>query len=109
MSSRATRCSATWPSSRRSRPAPSPRTRCCPRPPSWSCRPGWTSLPPLDLYIGTADVFHPDTRRLHEQAAHAGVATRLTEVPGAFHVYVLAPVPEAHTAMHAIIATLQES
>jgi acetyl esterase/lipase len=66
-------------------------------------------LPPLDLYIGTADVFHPDARRLHKRAEQAGVAIRLTEVDGAFHVYALAPVPEAHAATQAIIATLQQS
>ncbi|MBE8516667.1 alpha/beta hydrolase fold domain-containing protein [Amycolatopsis sp. H6(2020)] len=61
-------------------------------------------LPPLDLYIGTADVFHPDTGRLREKAAQAGVAIRLTEVDGAFHVYTLAPVPKARMATHAIRA-----
>lgn len=66
-------------------------------------------LPPLDLYIGTADIFDPDARALREQAEQAGVAFRLTEVDDAFHVYALAPVPEARTATKAIIATLQQS
>ncbi|WP_327116114.1 alpha/beta hydrolase [Nocardia sp. NBC_01730] len=65
-------------------------------------------LPPLDVYIGTADVFDPDARRLREMAEQASVAIRLTEVDGAFHVYALAPVPEARAATQAIIATVRQ-
>ncbi|MDA1362488.1 alpha/beta hydrolase [Glycomyces luteolus] len=64
-------------------------------------------LPPIDLYIGTADIFDPDARRLREQAEQAGTTIRLTEVEGAFHVYALAPVPEARVSTRAILAALQ--
>ncbi|WP_190394380.1 alpha/beta hydrolase fold domain-containing protein [Nocardiopsis quinghaiensis] len=67
-----------------------------------------SGLPPVDLYIGTHDVFLPDTRRLHAMIAEAGGAAELHEEAGAFHVYPLVPVPEGSRARARIIGTVQE-
>ena len=65
-------------------------------------------LPPIDLYIGTRDVFLPDTRRLRDLVAQAGGEVELHEEAGAFHVYPLVPVPEGSRARAAIIGTVQD-
>ncbi|MFD6950021.1 esterase [Nocardiopsis sp. TSRI0078] len=67
-----------------------------------------SDLPPVDLYIGTHDVFLPDTRRLHAMIAEAGGTVELHEEEGAFHVYPLVPVPEGSRARARIIGTVQE-
>ena len=64
-------------------------------------------LPPLYLFTGTHEIFNPDIRLLTQQAMRAGITVTLTEADGAFHVYPLAPVPEARTATRSILAALQ--
>ena len=65
-------------------------------------------LPPLDLFTGTAEIFRPDVRLLAQRATDAGIPVRLTEADGAFHVYPLAPVPEARTAIDSIVHAVAE-
>ncbi|GHC90321.1 esterase [Nocardiopsis terrae] len=65
-------------------------------------------LPPMDLYIGTHDVFLPDTRRLRDLVAEVGGTVNLSEEEGAFHVYPLVPVPEGSRARAEILRTVQE-
>lgn len=67
-----------------------------------------SGLPPMDLYIGTRDVFLPDTRRLRALVAQAGGEVDLHEEEGAFHVYPLVPVPEGSRARARIIGTVQD-
>ncbi|MEV6822417.1 alpha/beta hydrolase [Nocardiopsis dassonvillei] len=67
-----------------------------------------SGLPPMDLYIGTRDVFLPDTRRLRALVARAGGEVDLHEEEGAFHVYPLVPVPEGSRARARIIGTVQD-
>lgn len=67
-----------------------------------------SGLPPLDLYIGTRDVFLPDTRRLRDLVVAAGGEVLLHEEVDAFHVYPLVPVPEGSRARAAIIGTVQD-
>lgn len=64
-------------------------------------------LPPMELYIGTNDVFYPDTRRLHDLATAAGVRSSLHVADGAFHDYALAPVPEGRRATAQIIRSIR--
>jgi acetyl esterase/lipase len=63
-------------------------------------------LPLLDLFAGTAEIFRPDIRLLAQRATDAGIPVRLTEAGGAFHVYPLAPVPEARIAIDSIVHAL---
>ncbi|WP_045747311.1 alpha/beta hydrolase [Actinoplanes rectilineatus] len=63
-----------------------------------------SALPPTDLYIGTRDVFHPDTILLHELARKADVDCTLQVADGAFHVYPLVTiVPEGRRAAADIV------
>jgi len=64
-------------------------------------------LPPLEVYIGTHDILLADTRKLRDLASAAGTHVRLHEIDGAFHIYVLAPVPEGRHAVDDIINTLR--
>lgn len=42
------------------------------------------------------------------RATNAGIPVPLTEADGAFHVYPLAPVPEARTAVESIVHAVAE-
>ena len=53
-------------------------------------------LPPIQLYIGTDDLFLPDARRLGELVAAAGGQVHIDETRGGFHGFVAATyTPEA--------------
>lgn len=66
-----------------------------------------SGLPPVDLYLGTADLLAPDTRLMAAKLAASGVPVRLVEYPGAIHVYVAATfTPEARDTYRRIAATL---
>ncbi len=66
-----------------------------------------TGLPPVDLYLGTADLLAPDTRLMAAKLAASGVPVRLVEYPGAIHVHVAATfTPEARDTYRRIAATL---
>ena len=60
-------------------------------------------LPETDLFVGTHDILYPDARLF---AQRAGVRVRFIEEPGAFHVYPLAPVPEARSVVKAVLTTV---
>lgn len=63
-------------------------------------------LPPMSVYVGTRDILFPDVLKLRDLASAAGVSFHLTVAPGAFHVYVLAPVPEGRRAAADLVRTL---
>ncbi|MFQ6228180.1 alpha/beta hydrolase fold domain-containing protein [Nocardia sp. NPDC002869] len=62
-------------------------------------------LPETDLFVGTHDILYPDARAF---AARAGARVRLIAEPGLFHVYPLAPVPEARPVVKAVLTTLDD-
>ncbi|WP_218566809.1 alpha/beta hydrolase [Vallicoccus soli] len=63
-------------------------------------------LPPVAIYVGTRDILHPDAVKLRDRLEAAGVPVRLEVAKGAFHVYVLAPVPEGRRAASTIVRDL---
>lgn len=65
-----------------------------------------TALPPIDVYIGTRDLFLPDVRRFAYLAARSGAPVMVQECPGAVHVYPLVPAPEGRSAAQRIIASI---
>ncbi|MFG2958716.1 alpha/beta hydrolase fold domain-containing protein [Streptomyces sp. NPDC048291] len=60
-------------------------------------------LAPVDVCIGTRDLFYPAVRRLAERAAREGAAVHVTVCEGAVHVYPLVPAPEGRAAARAIV------
>lgn len=53
-------------------------------------------LPPMDLFMGTAELFVADGRKLKEKVSKIGGTVNLYEYPGAFHVFVGATItPES--------------
>lgn len=60
-------------------------------------------LAPIDIYIGTRDLFYPDVRRLEERAAAEGAAVNVIVCDGAVHAYPLVPAPEGRAATRAIV------
>lgn len=66
-----------------------------------------SNLPPVDIYMGTADILWPDVRLMAERIALAGGACRLVEYPGAIHVFVGATfTPEARDVFRRVAASL---
>jgi len=61
---------------------------------------------PIDLYVGTREICHPDALRLQERAAAQGADLRLVGCEGAVHVYPLVPAPEGRAAARAIVESL---
>jgi acetyl esterase/lipase len=66
-----------------------------------------TGLPPIDLYVGTRDLFMPDCRLLRDQLDEGAI--RYHEEPGAIHIYPLLPVPEGRRARLSLLAHLVDS
>ena len=64
-------------------------------------------LPPIDLWVGTRDIFVPYCRRLRDLVIEAGGDVRYDELNGGLHVYVLAPLPEGRRARKRIIEDLR--
>lgn len=65
-------------------------------------------LPPVDLWVGTRDLTHPDTLLLAERLRAARVDVTLHEARGAIHVFPLLPVPEGRAAARAIRARIAD-
>jgi epsilon-lactone hydrolase len=63
-------------------------------------------LAPIDVYVGTRDLFHPDALSLKQRAAAEGAELHLTSCEGAVHVYPLTPTPEGRAARRLIIASM---
>ena len=55
-------------------------------------------LPPIAVFVGTEDLLNPDSHRLRERCAVAGVEIELIEGQGLPHVYPLYPTPEGRAA-----------
>jgi epsilon-lactone hydrolase len=62
-----------------------------------------SGLPPLTVFSGTHDLVNPDSRRLCDACAAAGVPCDLVEAPGMPHVYPLMPTPEGRAARRQIV------
>ncbi|ULH17565.1 alpha/beta hydrolase (plasmid) [Deinococcus sp. KNUC1210] len=66
-----------------------------------------TNLPPIDLYIGTDDLFIVDARTFERRAHAAGAAVRLYETPGGFHVFMaVSLLPESQQVYEHLARTL---
>lgn len=66
-----------------------------------------SGLPPVDMYVGTADILWPDARLMARHIAEAGGEVRLVEYPDAIHVFMGATfTPEAQDVYRAIADTL---
>ena len=65
-----------------------------------------TGLAPIDVYVGTRELCHPDVLLLEERATRAGAELRLTVCDGAVHVYPLVPAPEGRAAARRIVRTV---
>jgi acetyl esterase/lipase len=63
-----------------------------------------STLPPIDLYVGTRDILQPDCAQLRDRAPAAPVS--YTEQPGALHVYPLLPTPEGRQARAQLLTHL---
>lgn len=63
-------------------------------------------LPVTDVYVGTRDLFYPDTLRLAQLADAAGSVVRLTVCRGGVHDYPLVPAPEGRAAARAIVRSV---
>jgi epsilon-lactone hydrolase len=63
-------------------------------------------LAPMDVYVGTRELCHPDVLLLQERAAAAGADLRVTVCPGAVHVYPLVPAPEGRAAAREIVVSV---
>ena len=64
-------------------------------------------LPPVDMYVGTADILWPDAKIMARRIAEAGGQVRLVEYPDAIHVFVGATfTPEAQDVYRRVAATL---
>jgi monoterpene epsilon-lactone hydrolase len=64
-------------------------------------------LAPIDVYIGTRDIFYPDARQLRSLALDAGVTVEFHEAKGAVHVYPLTPTPEGRRASGEIVRSVR--
>ena len=60
-------------------------------------------LPPIDAYIGTRDLFHPDIVLMKQHADAEQVPMALAVCHGGVHVYPLTPTPEGRAASAAIV------
>ncbi|WIX77244.1 alpha/beta hydrolase fold domain-containing protein [Amycolatopsis carbonis] len=69
-----------------------------------------TGLPPLHLEVGTEEVMIDDSRRFHERALAAGVASELVETKGAPHIWqhFVSFLPEAAASVDRIGAFVRE-
>lgn len=63
-------------------------------------------LAPVDVYVGTRELCHPDVLLLQERAATAGAELQVTVCEGAVHVYPLVPAPEGRAAAREIVASM---
>jgi monoterpene epsilon-lactone hydrolase len=65
------------------------------------------NLPPITVFIGTDDLLNPDSHRLRDACADAGVAVEFIEAPRMPHVYPLLPTPEGRAARRHIVDLLR--
>lgn len=64
-------------------------------------------MPPMDLFMGTAELFIADARKLKEKVIAAGGLVNVYEYPGAFHVFVGATItPESKRAFTQVAESL---
>lgn len=67
-----------------------------------------TGLPPIAAFVGTEDLLNPDSHRLRDACADAGVQCELIEAPGMPHAYPVFPTPEGRAAARQIAERLRD-
>jgi epsilon-lactone hydrolase len=65
-----------------------------------------TGLPPIEVVVGTRDLFHPDVLVLQRRCEEAGVDCRLEVQEGAVHVYPLTPTPEGRATSARLVEVI---
>lgn len=63
-------------------------------------------MAPLTIFVGTHEIFLPDTRDFRDLALEAGVELNYFEYPLMNHIFPLYPIPEAKLAQEQIIAVI---
>ncbi|QKE84492.1 alpha/beta hydrolase [Arthrobacter sp. NEB 688] len=63
-------------------------------------------LPPIELFVGTRDLFHPDAEVLAVRCTEVGTTCRLHVEPGSVHVYPLTPTPEGRRGRRLLVSAL---
>jgi epsilon-lactone hydrolase len=63
-------------------------------------------LPPIEVFIGTRDLFHPDALVLAASCRAAGSLCNVHQVEGAVHVYPLVPAPEGKRGRREFVEAL---
>ena len=62
-----------------------------------------TKLPPIDVFIGTHDIFYADVKKLDEIATEDNVDLKVHTYANMDHVFMAYPIPEAHRALNEIV------
>lgn len=64
-------------------------------------------LPPISIFTSSEDLLAPDSHRLREACAQAGVPCELVDAPGMPHDWPLLPTPEGRAGRRRIVALLR--
>jgi acetyl esterase/lipase len=65
-------------------------------------------LPPVLFFVGTREIFIPDSRRFKALAEAAGTDLRYIEASSMNHAYPLFPIPEAQETLSLIVQYIAE-
>lgn len=65
-------------------------------------------LAPMHVFVGGAELFYPDCKKLQEYALQKGVDFTLYDYPEMQHVFLLYPIPEAKTARKQVEELLEQ-
>ncbi|MGM0431764.1 MAG: alpha/beta hydrolase [Spirochaetota bacterium] len=68
-----------------------------------------SGLPPLTVFVGTAELFLADCRLLQQKAESAGTTVHLIEVSGMIHPGVFLPIPEARWILKTVRQAVLDS
>ena len=64
-------------------------------------------LAPMTVYVGTHEIFLPDTRRFKQRCEQAGATLRYVEGEKMNHDYALYPIPEGRRVRTEVIASIK--
>ena len=65
-------------------------------------------LAQMHVFVGGAELFYPDCKKLQEYALQKGVDFTLYDYPEMQHVFLLYPIPEAKTARKQVEELLEQ-
>ncbi len=68
-----------------------------------------SGLAPIDIFVGSHELFLPDCLLAYQLAHNVGIPVRLYEFANMQHVFPLFPIPEAQEARNMIIDILEET